>query len=233
MAGTVVTVHSEQVKQILSSTTGKAFTARIRSASAQSVRNGLVDHFRARQAEGNARGWQDKGFWDSNRGDAVTKQIRRPMVEGDATIIAIDSPALAHKITGGDVKPTGGRRYLAIPETQEAYLAESVRSHLGGRLAFVYGLYKDGSWRPALAATDNYLKRITRGRQAGQERLARRNERASSGGGAVQFWLVRSVRHKPDARALPPTADLAEAASSAAIAELSLILEELRSGKDE
>lgn len=228
MAGTVVTVDSRGVQNILSRMSGKAFTDRIRSSAAQSVRNGLLDHFRARQDEGNERRWQSKGFWDSNRADSVSKNMRRPRVEGDATVIAIDSPALAHKISGGEVKPTGGRRYLAIPETQEAYLADSVRSHLGGRLAFVYGLYKDGSWRPALAAKDNYVKRIARGKNAGSERLARRNEKGNSGVGQVQFWLVRSVKHKPDPRALPEAEDLSEAAGDTARAELSLILEESR-----
>lgn len=230
MGSAVVMIDTSSVTELLSSVTGRAFTSRMRSAAAQSVRNTLVDHFRLRQSEGNARGWQSKGFWDGARGDSVTKNIRRPVVEGDATLIEIASPALAHKLTGGTVKPTGGRRYLAIPETESAYLADSVRSYLGGRLAFVYGLYDDGSWRPALAATQNYIKRISRGKNAGKERIVKRNESGTSGIGAVQFWLVRSVTHKEDPRALPETSELESAAVASAAEELSLILSELRAG---
>lgn len=224
MTGVLVRVESDAVRAVLSEMSGQAFTQRVRSAAAQAARNTLVDHFRSRQAEGNEQGWPSKGFWDGTRADAVTKSIRRAREEGGATVIAIASAALAHRIEGGKVRPTGGRRYLTIPATPEAYMADSARTHLGGRLAFVYGLYKDGTWRPALAATDNYLRRVKRGRNAGTERLARRGERGERGVGAVQFWLVRSATHKPDLRAMPPEGELADAAQVAASAELRLIV---------
>lgn len=94
----------------------------ITEAAAQATVVELQKHFLARNREPNKRGWTKQNFW--------TKEGRNKTAIDDLqdtrAIVAVASPAVAHKFTGGTIKPKRGK-YLAQPLTDRAYQAGSPR----------------------------------------------------------------------------------------------------------
>lgn len=73
-------------------------------------------HFRQRDAEGNANGWPSRHFF-LRQGRDVTSVTA---VSDQGATVTVASVEMRHKLDGGDVSPKRGK-YLAIPKTQEAY----------------------------------------------------------------------------------------------------------------
>jgi hypothetical protein len=96
-----------------------------------------------------------------------------------------------------------------------------------GGMAFTFGQLPDGRWMPALAAKEQHLRTVQRGRRAGQQTRARVGQVATSGQGEVQFWLVPRVQPSHDPDALPDQADLTERANTRAAKALSQELRRL------
>ena len=82
---------------------------------AQRLANELKDHFRERNARPNKRGWKKTGFWNQlGRATAVES------VDADGAIVAVADARFRIHLFGGTIKPTGGRKWLAIPLVQDA-----------------------------------------------------------------------------------------------------------------
>lgn len=82
---------------------------------AQRLANVLKDHFRAKNAEPNKRGWRKTNFWARlGRATGVAS-----VTETGATVTVADARYAIH-VYGGTIKPTGGRRFLTIPLVQDA-----------------------------------------------------------------------------------------------------------------
>ena len=78
----------------------------------------IREHFRMRDQEPNAKGWPKRHFW-SREGRSNTALSYYDEREA---VVTIASPAIAHKVQGGEVRPKRGRA-LAIPACAEAYRA--------------------------------------------------------------------------------------------------------------
>lgn len=176
----------------------------------------LRDHFRALQQRPRRDGLAPVGFWDGNRGNSVAEQIHLSPVTADAQAeIAIASPPLAHKLSGGTIKASDyGHTYLTIPATDEAAQAPQGARSFQARIAWVE--HPDGGIRPALVAAANYLKRTRTRSGRTRQRHVHTPAAANAGAGDVLFWLVKQVTHHPQPDAMPEQATLDTAAYEAA-----------------
>lgn len=109
-----------------------------------------------------------------------------------AAMLTVNHVAIRQRIYGGTIKPTGGRRYLAIPAAQEAY-GKRPRGDYDGQLKFSLAAHPDGGWRPALVRDVSAVR-------------ARKKKTAPTSP-FVLFWLIRQAVQKPD-----PTAMISRAA---------------------
>jgi len=202
----------------------------ILQAAGAGVRNAAVAHFRARNSEparsaGFPRfgeSWPKSNFWSG-----VAESVGEVEVFGDTATIAISSPALAHKADPNPppITPKGGRKYLAIPaNARAAGFPGMPRDFLGGAMRFGYAATPDGALLPALLATRDHLRTVTRGRQAGRRVATAIDKQQKSGHGDVQYWLVRQVQTSHDPAAMPDPPALANAATRAAQTALNQLL---------
>lgn len=146
----------------------------------------LQKHFRRRDAEPNKKGWKKQHFWSRMR-----KATSLTGATKDGATVTIADPAMAAKVHGATIRPTGGRKYLAIPAREEVYGTEPGKK--GSQL--IKDLF------------------VRRAKKTGKPYLARREEDGSL---AAYYWLVRKVQMPADPRALPPEAALGEAATKRA-----------------
>lgn len=123
--------------------------------------------------------------------DASAAGIREIAVTGDTATISIDSTALAHKLSGGPIKPKGGRKYLALPSDDAASRFPGMpRDNPALRAKpFGYAPHPDGGDRPALLDQS----------------------------GNPVYWLVRKAVTRRDPRAPPADRDLAGTALEAVL----------------
>jgi hypothetical protein len=140
----------------------------------KAVANHLKDHFQARNAEGNRRGWARSNFWNTIR-DA-TAYTGATDTKATVTIASVE---FLHKLRGGTIRPGSGRRYLAIPLTSDAKAAGSPRE-----------------W-------DNPGELVAIRLPRGLYLFRKQGDRMRA-----YYKLVKSVTHRPDPKALPPTAEL-------------------------
>lgn len=171
----------------------------ITEAVAQSTVVELQNHFLARNREPNKRGWTKQNFWTK---EGREKTAAADLQDSRATV-AVASPAIAHKFTGGTIRPKRGK-YLAIPLTAEAYKAGSPREGAMSNLVFAGG-YRGGS--AFLGRRDGQFGSLTR-----------------------HYLLVRSVTHAPGPRTLPEPQVLATAAEKAGRTALRVLLAQASGG---
>ena len=167
------------------------------AAAAGSVANSLRRHFRSRNAMPNAMGWPKKNFWNREGAEKVAIQD----VAADSATVVVASAAIAHKVTGGTIRPGAGRKMLAIPLSAEAYRAG------GPALGVIPGLFlvvrKGAMGRAFLAVKD------------GDEIK-------------VHYLLKASVTQAADPMALPPLEAMEQAAGRAAASALRREIEQAR-----
>lgn len=149
----------------------------------------LRAHFTHRDAEGNKQGWPSRHFWAR----AVRDKTALTLVTDSLAVVTIDSPELAHKITGGTITPKRGKS-LAMPANAQAYKLGSPRE--SGRDFQFLPLYQ-GNLVGALINPETYTIGKKKGKADGKMR-----------GGEVMYWLVRSVNQPDDPNALPDEASL-------------------------
>lgn len=159
----------------------------------------LREHFSELQSRPRRDGLTHGYFWSGTGGNSVAEQISGHVISGDTATIAIDSPPLAHKLTGGTISAADyGHTYLTIPATDAAVKAprgaRSFTTHIS------WEEHPDGGLRPALVS--------------GTDR----------GSGSVLYWLVRSVTHRPMPDALPTDSACADAAQAAALDVIDALL---------
>jgi len=190
-------------------------------------------HFARREAEPRdnsgfprfGQTWPKSNFWKGTRGKSVAEKIGKPVVDPGAgtAAVAIDSPALAHKANPNPppIRPGGGRKYLAIPANPLTAAWDGRPRDFpvqGGEMKFGYAQTPDGKTMPALVASDNYFRRVARGKGKWKDKVVEKDskQRATRGAGDVLFWLVAKAQVKHDPDALPPKESLGEAAHKAA-----------------
>lgn len=163
-------------------------------AAGKEVVQALKAHFRERQGEGNRKGWPSRRFWFGVK-NSVANATAVDEVTDTSAIVAIASPAFAHKIKGGTVRPKEAKA-IAIPLRAEAYRMGgqgSIREHSKGRDLFLLKTRR-GAW---------LVRQKSKSRGRGKIRTT-----------TLEFWfkLVGAVTHKPDPRALPEAREIAAAA---------------------
>lgn len=152
----------------------------------------LKKHFAQRESDSpNKQGFPRSHFWSR---EVRAKTALRSFDESQATV-GIDSPAFAHKITGGTIRPGPGRRALALPMRPE-----------------VYGVLARANTIPGLFPI--------RSKILGKAWLATRE----GGALRFYFRLVPSVFQAADPRALPPVEQLRAALETRANQELQRIV---------
>ncbi len=164
-----------------------AHPAPVLDAGSRAIGNDLRSHFRARNAEGNKRGWPRTNFWSKIRSQVA----EMPATDTEGKVV-IAAPELAQKIYGGTITPKRGK-FLALPMTAEAKKAGSPRE--GGMAdLFIINCLKFGGglW------------------------LARNKGKGKRAALELQYKLVPSVTQAPDPRALPPPETLETSAGKAA-----------------
>jgi hypothetical protein len=147
----------------------------------KSVENALRDHFLSRNREPNKKGWPKRGLWGE-----IAEQTAMGAVNAEEVVVTVKSPALAHKIAGGTIRPGVGKKYLALPATAAAYAAGSPSEGAAPELKF--GV----AFNPEI----------------------NRNMKAmlSKDGNTVWYWLARKATHKADPDAMPSDTTLEDAA---------------------
>lgn len=150
-------------------------------------------------------------FWRGTHGDSVSERTRVTLsspsrLEGRVTIA---SPALAHKLDPNppDIKPTGGRKYLAIPASPIAAQWDGMPRDFPGGLRFAFSKLPDGHWLPSLVAASRHRVRGQKGEE-----------------NAVCYWLVHKVRTRHDPNALPSQSAQTAAVTSAVRSAVQRIL---------
>lgn len=170
----------------------------ITEAVAQSTVVELQKHFLARNREPNKRGWTKQNFWSKEgREKTALADLQDSRAE-----VAVASPAIAHKFTGGTIRPKRGK-YLSIPVSEEAYEAGSPRE---GGIDGLFLMIAGG--RAYLAARSGTGMSTT----------------------TVHYLLKSSVTHAPDPRTLPEPQTLATAAEKAGARALRTLLAQSTGG---
>ena len=127
----------------------------------------------------------------------VAKQTALTEITDDSATVSIASPELAHKITGGIVTPKRAKA-LAIPLSPDAYKAGSA-SLFPRPLTMV-----NRPGRPPLLVETGLIGEST--------------------SWTLHYILLKSVKHAPDPRALPPQENINQSLLSRARAHLDRIM---------
>lgn len=186
-----ITVHGN-AESVLSATAQAAANSRPLLGAAQAaVVDGLKRHFLARNGEPNRMGWAKRNLWTT---EGVEKTAPGALTATSAEV-RVSSPIIAHKLTGGTIRPGPGRRALAIPVDEEAYLAG----------------------QPSLKVIPN-LKLVKVGPKGRQTAVLAQDTGHDQL--EIKYRLVPAVTQPADPRTLPPPDTLAQAAGDAAAAAL-------------
>lgn len=174
--------------------------AAILEGAAMGIEADLREHFAQLQQRPRKDGLAHAYFWSGTGGNSVAEQISGHTISGDTATVSIESPPLAHKLSGGTIEAKDyGHTYLTIPATDAAVKAPRGARSFATHIAWVE--HPSGGMRPALVS--------------GTER----------GSGSVLYWLVKSVTHQPMPSALPAQRDLEAAAHAASLDVIDALLE--------
>lgn len=150
-------------------------------------------------------------FWRGTRGTSVAEQIRVTLSSPSRLVgqVSISSPALAHKLARNppEIRPKGGRRYLAIPANPVAAGWDRRPRDFPGGLRFAFSKTPDGNWLASLVAAGNYKRK--------DGRLAMTGRGGKDGANDVVYWLVHKVRTRHDPHAMPTQESQLNAATEA------------------
>ena len=188
-------------------------------AANEGLASALRRHFAAREREPHVVGWWNNGatypkryFWRGTRGTSVAEHIRTTLVSPQRleAQVSIDSPALKHKLAQNPqpIRPTGGRKYLAIPASPQAAQWTGTARDFPYKLRFERWRRPNGSWISALIARQNFLTKSGRWNKSGKAKLRQ-------GQGQVVYWLVHQVRTRHDPNALPSNSTMSSAVNAA------------------
>jgi hypothetical protein len=159
-------------------------------AAAEGVAQLLIRHFRDRNNRPASRpGWPRSNYW----ADAADS-VRWGDFSADSATVVASAPGLRLRLHGGTVRPTGGKKYIAIPQVPRlAGVWPSEHTEKGGELIFIP-------------------------RANGKAILAERS--GADGALTVLYRLLPQTTHKPDPTVLPEQSEIDSAAAAAAAATL-------------
>lgn len=145
----------------------------------------------------NKQGFPRQHFWA-----AVRRSVNNPVIQSpkEATV-SITHVALRQRIQGGTIRPKGGKKYLTIPATSEAY---GKRAREFSNLRFGFAENRFGNLAPALVENSGQRVAFGRRRKDGTSKVTPGAEI----GGKAFFWLVRQVYQPADPAAMPTNAQL-------------------------
>lgn len=150
-------------------------------------------------------------FWRGTRGTSVSEQVRVTLSSPSRLVgqVSISSPALAHKLARNppEIRPKGGRRYLAIPANPVSAGWDGRPRDFPGGLRFAFSKTPDGNWLASLIAAGNYKRK--------DGRLAKTGRGGKEGANEVVYWLVHKVRTRRDPSAMPAQRVQVNAATAA------------------
>lgn len=164
------------------------------AAAGKAVETVLRAHFTRRDAQGNARGFPRKHFW--NR--VVRKATSFTGATDDEATVSIASREFAQKLYGGTIRAASGKS-LAIPLTAKAYAAGRPKLWTGASL---HAIRLEGGKALLVEALHSRLG-------------GRKRDRGKIQGGEAQYLLVKSVTQKADPDALPSETKIGAAARMA------------------
>jgi len=155
------------------------------------------DHFAARNGRGNAKGWPSRQFWAR-----LQRATKLDSYDARQATVVVADPALNLRLHGGTVVPKRSK-YLAIPARAEAYAAGSPREGSGDRLQPL--IRRIGGRATAIALVERASSEIRFAKRKGGMKVV---QTSSTLGGAIWFWLVKSVTQRPDPSAVPTRAQI-------------------------
>lgn len=134
----------------------------------------LQRHFRALNKRPNKRGWRKTNFWSG-----IAKSTTFVSATNDTATVAIqEGRKFAAKVFGATIRPTGGRKFLAIPAIEARY----------------------GVSPSSLDKNELTFRKTRRGGLLGKIR--------ADGSFEVHYFLVRSANTPAQADALPSKAEI-------------------------
>lgn len=167
-------------------------------------------------------------FWRGTRGTSVSERIktRDTSAEKLTTTVYIDSPALAHKVDKNppEIRPTGGRKFLAIPANPVSAQWTGMPRDFPGGLRLAYSRTPDGHWLPSLIAAANYRKTT----KSGRDKMAASTDKKAQGQNDVVYWLVHKVQTLHDPYAMPTKEAQAASVTSAVRTAIRFLLSKPR-----
>ena len=211
--------EAKKVYQKLDETTSRKTLI---EAGNEGLLNALLKHFAMREKEPRkssgfpcfGQQYPKRYFWRGTRGLSVSEKTRITLSSPSrmAGQVSVNSPALAHKLSTNppEIKPKGGRRYLAIPASPIAAAWDGMPRDFPGGLRFAFSLTPDGHWLPSLIAAANYKKRL----KDGSEKKGF-GKGANAGANDVTYWLVHKVKTRHDPNAMPSRSTQHDAATAA------------------
>jgi len=163
----------------------------LRKRLAVDVLNLFQDHYRSLPPNRQFPG-RTTHFWaDAARSTSFA-------LDSDGFTITTNKQGVLQRYLGGTIKPTGGRKYLTIPAREEAY----------GKLASDFNNLRFAitDQGPALVEADATRIKIGRQKKDGTRNIKNLGET----GGAVMFWLRRSVTQRGNTNIIPTTEKITE-----------------------
>lgn len=169
----------------------------------------LQGHFRARNKEPNQMAAPKTNFWKKVADDTVMTEA----TDTGATVTIAHDKFRIH-LSGGTIRPTGGRKFLTIPLVKEAR-GKRVEDyeHESGRK-----LFRPGFKNVLLERSDKGTPAMIGGTRVSVRRRGAFREISAPSKGRVRavYALKRQVTLKADPRALPSMESLAAALNDAA-----------------
>ena len=150
------------------------------------------NHFR--NAPPNKYGYPSTGFWKG-----AVRATNYTATDAGVTI-NVNQVGVRQRYQGGDIYPTGGRKYLAIPARAEAY-GKAPGEFNNLQLAF----RRTGGRVQAFALVEAAATQIKLGRK---NKSGQRSYDTQVTGGGVYFWLVKHVHQNPDPSVIPDRRDM-------------------------
>ena len=144
--------------------------------------NVLQEHFDAKNRQPNKRGFKKSNFYAR-----ISRRTHLTKYDDSSATVTVSDPAFAAKVYGATIRPTGGRKAIAIPLTEATYGKRPSQLNWRAKLKLIPG--KPG--KPSLLALQDGEKIIP------------------------QFVLLKSVSTPADPTALPESSDVNEALHAA------------------
>lgn len=149
-------------------------------------------NFLKKENAGNKHGWPSTHFY-ARAAEATNWQ------EGFGFVmISVNQIGVRQRLQGGDINPTGGRKYLTIPAVAEAY---GKRAGEFNNLRFGFVLDPEtGKTRPALVEAEATQIKISKIKKSGKRTIT---PTSSTTGKVAIFYLIAGAHQEADPTVLP------------------------------